>query len=77
MQDTGSIPSPNYLELATVGEIMGGNGGVIPDKDRTTCKAVRSTSTYEACGTQGGWKVDLSKFISAVQLTTFSNNLPN
>lgn len=54
---------------------LGGSGGFIPIGDFVTCKAVRSTATYQACG--NGWTVDLSLFISSTQLTTFANALPN
>ncbi|NEX63361.1 hypothetical protein [Noviherbaspirillum galbum] len=76
-QDTNSVSTPSYGEATAAAEIMGGNGGVVPDKDRATCKSVRSSSTYQVCGAQGTWQVDLSKFISSSQLSTFSSALPN
>jgi len=76
MNVAGALSAP-FNELATAAEIIGGNGGVIPDQDRVTCKAIRSSSTYEACGTQGGWKVNMSDFIDNAQLATFAAGLPN
>jgi len=51
-------------ELATAAALVGGNGGYIPDSDKVACKWVPGTSTYEACGTQGGWKANVADFVN-------------
>lgn len=63
--------------LAVAAEAGGASGGYVPGKDMGTCVDKKSTTTYQACGTGSGWKVDLSSFISATELNTFANALPN
>lgn len=53
-------------ELQAAANLVGGSGGFVPDQDRVVCRYVEATRTYEACGTQGGWKVDLKKFVSTL-----------
>ncbi|NEX64524.1 hypothetical protein [Noviherbaspirillum galbum] len=76
-ENASTISVPSYDEMLTTAEVLGSNGGVTPDKDRTSCKAVRSSATYQVCGANGTWKVDLSQYISAAQLATFAGKLPN
>jgi len=64
-----------YSRMTTASLMLEGTGGVVPDTDRVTCKAVRSTATYEACG--GSWRIALSDYITAASLTAFGNRLPN
>ena len=64
-----------YSEVVSAATILGGTGGYLPDADRSTCVAQRATSKYEVCG--NGWKVKLDDFISAADLTAFSNRLAN
>lgn len=61
--------------LAASQSAMGGIGGFIPVGEIGDCKADRTAATFQACG--NGWKVNLSDFIDAAQLTTFANALPN
>lgn len=53
-------------ELQSAAELVGGAGGYVPDKDRVVCKYSAPANTFEACGTQGGWKVDLKKFVNTL-----------
>lgn len=53
-------------ELQAGAELMGGSGGYVPDKDRVVCTYDTGSSTYQACGTQGGWQVDLKQFVSTL-----------
>lgn len=64
-----------YANATFAGSTMGGGGGAVPDTDRTVCVAKKASATYQACG--DGWKVNLADFISATQLASFSNRLPN
>lgn len=54
---------------------LGTVGGYVPVGNMGGCAAIRTTSTYQACGE--GWQVNLANFISSAQLTTFGNALPN
>jgi type II secretory pathway pseudopilin PulG len=67
--------SRRYQNATDAGMSMGGGGGAVPDTDRQVCVAQKSSTTYQACG--AGWKVSLSDFISATQLSSFGNRLPN
>lgn len=64
-----------YDIAQTAANYIGGEGGTIPDTDRTTCKNVRSTATYQACGP--GFRVNIADYVDAGVLTTFANRLPN
>ena len=70
-----SVPpdARRYSEANTAAGFTGGNGGVIPDADRSTCVVNKTASIYQACG--NGWKVNLSDFISPAQLGAFSNRI--
>lgn len=50
-------------ELGLAAEIMGGNGGIIPPTDYGSCQY--NGTTKNACGTGGGWKLDLSKYTTS------------
>ncbi|WP_186510826.1 type II secretion system protein [Caenimonas sedimenti] len=67
-RDTSTALAAGKASLGTV-------GGYVPVGNMGGCSAVRSTSTYQACGE--GWQVNLSNFISPTELTTFGNALPN
>jgi type II secretory pathway pseudopilin PulG len=73
----GAVVANNrrFQNATDAGNSFGGGGGAVPDTDRAVCVAQKSSTTYQACG--AGWKVDLSSFISATQLATFANRLPN
>lgn len=64
-------------QLSKGANTSGSGGGYIPASDMSVCTAKRATTTYQACGAGGAWKVDLSNFISGAQLTTFGAALPN
>lgn len=51
-------------ELVAGAALVGGNGGYIPDSDKVVCKWQPATSTYQACGTQGGWKANVADFVN-------------
>lgn len=58
---TGSIDP-----LVRDAKAMGASGGVIPDADRVLCKWLDSDPAQrEACGAQGGWRVNLSDFVGS------------
>ena len=68
------LPDPDrYAEVVSAAAVLGGTGGYIPDADRSTCIAERETSKFEVCG--NGWRVKLDDFLSAADLTAFSNRL--
>jgi type II secretory pathway pseudopilin PulG len=73
---TFDTPLP-VARLGFAAQVAGGNGGLIPGIDAGWCTDKKATTTYQACGGGGTWKVDLSTFISSAQLTTFANALPN
>jgi type II secretory pathway pseudopilin PulG len=58
----GAIAETDISRLYTAAEIMGANGGVIPDADRVICKY--TATTKQACGTQGGWTADITQFVN-------------
>jgi Tfp pilus assembly protein PilE len=58
----GAYAETDITKLYTAAEIIGWNGGVIPDKDRVTCKW--TASVKQACGMGGGWTADLTKFVN-------------
>lgn len=69
MLTVGAVNGGNELslqppEILTAAEIAGGNGGFIPDKDRVTCKWDPVSTTYDACGVHGGWKVNVADFVN-------------
>jgi type II secretory pathway pseudopilin PulG len=72
---TSGVDKRRWDQVTEAAATAGGNMGVIPDGNRGSCKAERSTNTFKACG--NGWSVDLSQFINATQLATFANALPN
>lgn len=53
-------------ELALTAELVGGNGGFAPSRDYTVCRRDAGTSTYEACGAQGGWRANLLDFVNSI-----------
>ena len=64
-----------YDEAMTASGFVSGQGGVIPDADRSTCVASRAAGKYEACG--AGWKANLADFLEADEVTAFSSRLSN
>jgi hypothetical protein len=44
-----------------------GNGGVVPDKDHSTCVVSRATGRFEACG--WGWRINLGDYLTADELS--------
>lgn len=75
---TPSVVAPDprrFSEAVNAADFTGGNGGFIPDADRSTCVVSKTASIYQACG--NGWKVNLADFISPTQLATFSNRVTN
>jgi type II secretory pathway pseudopilin PulG len=64
-----------YQNATVAGNSLGGGGGAVPDTDREICVAKKAITTYQVCG--DGWKVNLSDFVTAAQLATFANRLPN
>lgn len=52
-------------ELAATASLVGGNGGFIPDADKSVCVWDAVAGKYEACGTQGGWKADVADFVNS------------
>lgn len=75
---TPSVVTPDkrrFSQAVNAADFTGGNGGFIPDANRSTCVVSRTASIYEACG--NGWKVNLANFISPTQLATFSNRVTN
>ena len=65
----------SYDEAITASGFVSGQGGVIPDADRSTCIARRATGTYQACGP--GWKANLADFLEPSEVTKFSTRLSN
>lgn len=65
----------SYDRALTGAGFLEGNGGVVPDADRSTCVASRAAGKYEACGS--GWRVNLADFLAADELTMFTNRLSN
>lgn len=55
----GTELTTSIEEASLAADLMGGNGGFIPAQTTGTCL------TTNACGTNGGWKVVLSNFITA------------
>lgn len=64
-----------YDRAATAAGFLEGNGGVVADKDRSTCVASASANRFEACG--AGWRVDLKNFLTADELAQFAARLSN
>lgn len=64
-----------YDTALTAASYVAGQGGVVPDADRSTCVASRATNTYQACG--AGWRYNLSDFLTSAEITAFSQRLSN
>lgn len=64
-----------YDEAMTASGFVSGQGGVVPDADRSTCVASRAAGKYEACGP--GWKANLADFLEPSEVTAFSSRLSN
>lgn len=64
--DGAATSVSDLRELQSVAELVGGAGGYVPEKDVVVCNYNVPSNTYEACGTQGGWKVDLKKFVNTL-----------
>ncbi len=65
--DEGNANSVRDMrELQSAANLVGGAGGYVPDTDRVVCTYSADENTYEACGTQGGWKVDLRNFVNTL-----------
>lgn len=62
-----------YDEAKTAASFTGGQGGVIPDADRSTCVASRAMGKFEACG--AGWRSNLSDFLEASEVAAFAARL--
>lgn len=62
-------------EMASGQNSLGGIGGVVPVGRLGDCLTSRASATFQVCG--NGWKVNLSDFVDATQMTTFANALPN
>ena len=75
----GTVASPadpySYDRSLTAAGFLEGNGGVVPDKDRSTCVASRRAGKYESCGS--GWRVNLADFLESDELAAFANRLSN
>lgn len=57
--------SADANEILMTADLMGGNGGVIPDGRLGSCEYDESDpNKQKACGVGGGWKVDLRDFIN-------------
>jgi type II secretory pathway pseudopilin PulG len=54
---------PDVDRLMRVARKMGATGGYVPDGDKGVC-VYDGTSNFQACGLQGGWKVDVSTFVN-------------
>lgn len=64
-----------YEEATTAASFAGGQSGVVPDADRSTCVASKAAGKYEACG--AGWKVNLADFLEPNELSAFASRLSN
>lgn len=64
-----------YEEAITASGFVSGQGGVVPDADRSTCVASRAKGTYQACGS--GWKANLADFLESGEVTSFASRLSN
>lgn len=74
--NTTSVVSPDerrFGKAVVAAGHVAGQGGFVPDTDRSVCVAKRSLNKYEACGT--GWKVNLSDFLTGTEVSTFGNRL--
>ncbi len=69
-----AAPYP-YDRAATAAGFLEGNGGVVADKDRSTCISSTSANRFEACG--AGWRVDLKNFLTSDELAQFAARLNN
>lgn len=69
-------PDPRaHDEAITASGFVGGQGGIIPDADRSTCVASRTAAKFEACGS--GWKANLADFLEPSEVTAFASRLSN
>lgn len=59
----------------TAAGFAAGQGGVVPDADRSTCVASRQGGKYEACG--AGFRVDLQQFLEPAEVAAFASRLSN
>lgn len=64
-----------YDEAITASGFVNGQGGVIPDSDRSTCVASKAANKFEACGP--GWKANLADFLEPSEVSAFANRLSN
>lgn len=64
-----------YDEAVTAAGFASGQGGVIPDADRSTCVASRSSGKYESCGV--GYRVNLNQFLESGEVSAFASRLNN
>lgn len=64
-----------YDEATTAAGFVSGQGGVVPDADRSTCIASRAAGKFEACGP--GWKANLADFLEPSEVTSFASRLSN
>lgn len=64
-----------YDRSLTAAGFLEGNGGVVPDADRSTCVASRAAGRFESCGS--GWRINLTDFLDADELAQFANRLSN
>ncbi len=62
-----------YDSALTASGYTQGNGGVVPDADRSTCIASRAQNRYESCG--AGWKINLPDFLTSAEVQAFANRL--
>lgn len=62
-----------YDTALTAASYVAGQGGVVPDADRSTCVASRAANTFQACG--AGWRYNLSDFLTTAEVTAFSQRL--
>jgi len=58
----GAEKAPSNEELVTAGTMSGFNGGFIPSGTVGNC--TYNGTTKQACGSGGGWRVDLNNFIN-------------
>lgn len=75
-QELTFAPSTSTYDRAlTAAGFTSGSAGVVPDADRSTCVASRSSGVFEACGS--GWRINLADYLSAAELQAFANRLMN
>lgn len=68
-QKIKNAPKLKPTEIITAADLMGGNGGIIPDGSVGNCQYqynsnLRPQSRADVCGVGGGWKLNMNNFIN-------------